>query len=64
MMGLVRRMGSWSSGNSRALLRVVAFVCALAVPAVCAAQAVSASDRDALGSCGPIAAVTPRMSTR
>jgi hypothetical protein len=41
-------MGSWSSGNSRALLRVVAFVVALAVPAVCAAQAVSASNREAL----------------
>ena len=41
-------MASWSSVNSRALLRVVAFVCALAVPAVCVAQAVSASDRDAL----------------
>ena len=48
MMGSVRRMGSWSSGNSRALLQGVAFVCALAVPAVCASQAVPASDRDAL----------------
>src|SRR5437899_805610 len=48
MMGLVRRMGSWLSVDSRIAPRLVAFACALAVPAVCGAQTVSAADRDAL----------------
>jgi len=48
MMGLVRRMGSWLSGDKRTASYVAAFLCALAVPAVCAAQAASPSDRDAL----------------
>jgi hypothetical protein len=50
MMGLVRRMGSWLSDRRGVAWRAVALatvLCALAVPAVCAAQAVSASDRDA-----------------
>src|SRR5215470_4980004 len=46
MMDLVRRMGLWLSGNKR-VTPAVAVVCALAVPAVCAAQAASATDRDA-----------------
>ena len=50
MMGLVRRMESWLSGAKRTSLLLVALCTlgGLAAPRLCAAQALPASERDAL----------------